>query len=920
MGLKMTVQARRDVLQQIASQYHEASVSHKGELLDDLVAQTGYARRYSIWLLNHPEETSTPRPRTRRGLYGSDVQHALYLLWHMNNRLCTKRLIPFLPTLIDALERHGHLHLTEECRRRLLSMSAATADRLLSSYRAQGQRGLSTTRAGTYLKSQIPLRTFTDWNDTQPGFLEADLVAHCGSQQQGSYLYTLTLTDIATGWTECLPLLHRSPEAVVAAFERARTRFPFPILGLDTDNGGEFINEKLLAYCEREHITFTRGRPYLKNDQCYVEQKNGNVVRQTVGDDRLFGLHVYRQLDELYSALHLYGNVFQPSVKLVATQREGKRVRRIHDAAKSPLQRVLLSQSVPADKQQELRDLAYALDPLRLFQQVERLQQALFCCVLDASRSPDHVSARPILIFTLSECATGISPAHEFRFEPAEMLHKMRELYAKKYCVAWRSTKNDPFVGMWEQIASWVIAHPQRSAGEIFRDVQRLEPGRYHPCQLRTLERGVRKIRSRLQDIMEAFRQEERVHGHLPPLVSHEPPEEQAVSLVEHSALPTPQREMKECVAVAHPMLDKALLPPQETALSLQETPLPLDELSQQEPSSCGVARRDEMRQSHATMTIVHAIRDYLEVQQREGRRPKTIEWHQTALALFEQYLRTECHCVLLTEITEKQVCDWVAWLGRTPTDRGKVRLTSTMESYARSARAWCQWLVDQHYLKQTPFASLTLPKGGNRPVHPIEAEEWERLLVACRTPRKVGVVAEQVRARNAAILWILFETGMHLSEVCGLRLADVNVHDGMLRVQGRGSQERRSMLGGQGVQAVRVYMEKHRLKSGARVGKQDSLFLSERGRPLTANAFSQVFERLKKQAGITRKETVPSLLRDSFAVRYLHMGGDLFSLREVLGQEESAVVKRFIWVSDEARKTFLHQENEVAQRPCFEW
>ena len=170
--------------------------------------------------------------------------------------------MPFLPTLVEALERHEYLHLTEECRRQLLSMSAATADRLLRSQRNLGQGGLSTTRAGTLLKQQIPIRTFAEWNEIRPGFLEADLVAHCGTNIEGGYLYTLTLTDIATGWTVCLPLMHRSREAVLAALKRVLTLFPFPILGIDTDNGGEFINEVVVAYCEQEHITFTRGRLY----------------------------------------------------------------------------------------------------------------------------------------------------------------------------------------------------------------------------------------------------------------------------------------------------------------------------------------------------------------------------------------------------------------------------------------------------------------------------------------------------------------------------------------------------------------------------------------------------------------------------------------------------------------------------------
>ncbi len=319
-------------------------------LLDTFALATGYHRRYGMWLLNHAEEVLHAPAYARPSHYGPEVQHALFLVWHAANRICTKRLMPFLPTLLEALERHEHLQITEECRSQLLSMSAATADRLLRSQRKVGQRGLSTTRAGTLLKQQIPIRTFQQWDETRPGFLEADLVAHCGNVLEGGYLYTLTLTDVATGWTECLPLLYRSQETVLAAIQRARMLFPFPILGIDTDNVGEFINEALIAYCEHEHITFTRGRPYLKNDQCFVEQKNGAVVRQVVGYDRFVGERDYRQLTELYRALRLYVNCFQPSMKLQSKQREGKKVRCVYDSAKTPLQRLLLSGALPAQK------------------------------------------------------------------------------------------------------------------------------------------------------------------------------------------------------------------------------------------------------------------------------------------------------------------------------------------------------------------------------------------------------------------------------------------------------------------------------------------------------------------------------------------------------------------------------------------
>jgi hypothetical protein len=244
----LSYQARRELVERMAPQYRAASRSQKMRLLDTFVALTGFVRKYAMWLLNHPVESRPRGSHARPVRYGPEVQQALSQVWRAANQICAKRLIPFLPTLVEALERHGHLHLTEECRSQLLSMSAATADRLLRAQQKHGPRGISTTQAGTLLKHQIPIRTFQEWNEIQPGFLEADLVAHCGMEAEGGYLYTLTLTDIATGWTECLPLLYRSRETVLAGIQRAHRLFPFPILGIDTDNGGEFLNEGSTNY------------------------------------------------------------------------------------------------------------------------------------------------------------------------------------------------------------------------------------------------------------------------------------------------------------------------------------------------------------------------------------------------------------------------------------------------------------------------------------------------------------------------------------------------------------------------------------------------------------------------------------------------------------------------------------------------
>jgi hypothetical protein len=486
-------------------------------MLDAFVAITGYARKYAIHLLNHPEEPKSESQQERLPHYGPKIQQALLLAWKAANQICAKRLIPFLPTLVEALERHGHLHLTEECRNQLLAMSATTADRLLRSSRQQGPRGVSTTRAGTLLKNQIPIRTFQEWNEARPGFLEADLVAHCGIQTEGGYVYTLTLTDVATGWTECLPLLYRSRETVLAAIQRARTLFPFPILGLDTDNGGEFLNVDLVAYCEQEHITFSRGRPYQKRDQCFVEQKNGAIVRQVIGYDRLVGEHAYRQLTELYRALRLYVNCFQPSMKLLSKQREGKKVRYIYDPAKTPLQRLLLSGVLSAQKQQELTEIAHALDPIRLFQQVEQLQQALFRCAVGYFPFVPGLPSAPLRVFSVERCIAGTLLAEKSVPDPSATLHTLyREQERRKRVLGWRRTQKDPFEGEWEQIITWLVANPERSSGDIFRELQHLSPGRYQPLQIRTLQRGMRKIRVHLLETFEEQWQNEVICGPSP--------------------------------------------------------------------------------------------------------------------------------------------------------------------------------------------------------------------------------------------------------------------------------------------------------------------------------------------------------------------------------------------------------------------
>ena len=253
----------------------------------------------------------------------------------------------------------------------------------------------------------------------------------------------------------------------------------------------------LIAYCEQEQITFTRGRPYLKNDQCFVEQKNGAIVRQVVGYDRLVGEQAYRQLTELYRALRLYVNCFQPSMKLLAKQREGKKVRYIYDPAKTPLQRLLQSGILPAEMQQELTEVAQAIDPIRLFQQLEQLQQAIFRYAVGCFPCVSSLPSAPLRVFSVARCMTGTLPSIGSVPDPTAGIENLnREQERRKRVLGWRHTHKDPFAEEWEQIICWLLVNPERSSGDIFRELQRLSPGRYQPLQIRTLQRGMRKIRA----------------------------------------------------------------------------------------------------------------------------------------------------------------------------------------------------------------------------------------------------------------------------------------------------------------------------------------------------------------------------------------------------------------------------------------
>jgi hypothetical protein len=363
----MSQRSKKELSEEIYPRYLRAKKAEKKRILDEFIAATGYHRKYAIRILKHGRPRRSNKKHGLPKVYHGEVVVALEQIWEVCGRICSKRLHPFLPEMVKVLERCGELQLPVETKNLLLQMSSATIDRCLGPARFEHpSHGLSTTKPGSLLKKAIPVRTFTPWDEDQPGFLEIDLVAHCGQTTEGQYINTLTCVDLSTGWIECLAVYQRTQQAVFEAIQSMRTRLPFLLLGLDSDNGGEFINNLLFQYCLSEKITFTRSRPYQKNDQAHVEQKNWSVVRRLIGFDRFETEEEYLLLQSIYADLRLYANFFQPVLKLVSKEHVDKKLIKRYDTAATPYQRVLAAKDIPFETKARLTNLYVQLNPVQL--------------------------------------------------------------------------------------------------------------------------------------------------------------------------------------------------------------------------------------------------------------------------------------------------------------------------------------------------------------------------------------------------------------------------------------------------------------------------------------------------------------------------------------------------------------------------
>jgi len=374
----MTGQSIGEYAEAVRARYRGGGRKEKQRILDEFCETTGMHRKAAIRLLNR-EKAATPYRRGRPRRYGPEVSEALVKVWEVGDRMCSKLLVAVMADLVEALERHGELELTAEVREQLVSVSAATIDRLLRRHRRR--LGLQPRRVSApdgSLKSEIPVRTWSEWEGVEVGSLQADLVLHCGESTEGFYLTTLCAVDVATGWTELQPVWGHGKQRVGTAIHHVRERLPFPLKSLHTDNGSEFINHILFNWCRQEGVSFTRGRSYRKNDQAHVEQRNWLTVRRQVGYDRFASKRAYALLEELYPLVCLQLNFFRPIRKVVAKERVGARVRKSYDVPRTAYQRLLEVGDVSAKTRAEVEAVLPKLNPAKLQRRIDALERQLW--------------------------------------------------------------------------------------------------------------------------------------------------------------------------------------------------------------------------------------------------------------------------------------------------------------------------------------------------------------------------------------------------------------------------------------------------------------------------------------------------------------------------------------------------------------
>jgi hypothetical protein len=494
MAGKISMGARREVVSAVMERYRSAKRAEKGRILDALCATTGWHRKHAVRALRRrgtvgPGEIEAPQERKRR--YGATIKDAMTALWEASDRVCGKRLKVMIPTLLPALKQHGRLQLGQADHDRVLAISAATIDRLLVDVKIAASGGRR-RRAGFYsaIRREVPIRTFNDWNSPPPGFCEVDMVAHGGTSVAGSFIQTLTMVDVATGWTECLPLLTREGSLVVEAINRAQSLFPWLLRGVDFDNDSAFMNDVVVPWCREQKLEVTRSRAYKKNDQAFVEQKNGAVVRRLMGYGRFDGVETARVMGRLYAAARLYVNFFQPSFKLKEKRREGAKVIKRYHPPSTPYERALAHPKVTAAVKKWLRDQYRSLDPVSLLAEIRATQEEL----------GNRVDRRSGQARGLQCASTNKAPAIAATFaktlgktatvgEPRATHRRTRRPYKTRVRMP---SRLDPHIAV---IEGWLAEQPQLTALAIVGRLSEKYPEEFGTRQHSIVQRLLRALR-----------------------------------------------------------------------------------------------------------------------------------------------------------------------------------------------------------------------------------------------------------------------------------------------------------------------------------------------------------------------------------------------------------------------------------------
>ena len=374
----MITKTDRKYLSQLKKRYKRANKPQRIIILDEFTKTLGYDRKHAGKLLRNRYQYATKVIHRAHRTYTKEDADTLGEVWKLLGWIASKRMKPQLKLAVDELIKAGRITLSPEDRKRFIGMSPATMDRLMKRYKKRPKlKGRSYTKPGTLLKSQIPIRIFSEWSENRVGFFEIDLVGHDGSLVRGDFAWTLDWVEVKTQWTEQVAVFNKAQVHVFAGIERIRKRLPFPLLGLDSDSGAEFINAHLYRYCIEEHITFTRGRPGKKNDNPYVEEKNDSIVRNWVGYGRYDTQAQVDTLNKLYEQLRLYTNFFLPVMKLKKKIRMGSKIKKVHDKAATPYRRILRARDVSKEIKDKLRVEYKTLSLVDLKDQIDAVLKRL---------------------------------------------------------------------------------------------------------------------------------------------------------------------------------------------------------------------------------------------------------------------------------------------------------------------------------------------------------------------------------------------------------------------------------------------------------------------------------------------------------------------------------------------------------------